>query len=175
MNRAALRYAKATLNLAKETNNMKEINSDMLLIGSTIDGSKELQDFLNNPISKADAKLQVMHGLFGGKINAITNDTIRLLVRNKRLNLLPFVSKQYTILFDKSQGVEIAKVTTAIALTDDLKAKVLAKVKELTSKDAVLENSIDASIIGGFILQVGDKQYDASISGKLESLQRNFK
>jgi len=175
MNRAALRYAKATLNLAKEANNMKEINNDMLLIGSTIDGSKELQDFLNNPISKADAKLQVMHGLFEGKINAITNDMIRLLIRNRRLNLLSFVSKQYTLLFDKSQGVEVAKVTTAIALNDDLKAKVLAKVKELTSKDAVLENSIDASIIGGFILQVGDKQYDASISGKLESLQKNFK
>ena len=175
MNRAALRYAKATLNLAKEANNMKEINNDMLLIGSTIDGSKELQDFLNNPISKADAKLRVMHGLFEGKINAITNDMIRLLVRNKRLNLLSFVSKQYTLLFDKSQGVEVAKVTTAIALNDDLKVKILAKIKELTSKEAVLENSIDASIIGGFILQVGDKQYDASISGKLESLQKNFK
>ena len=175
MNRAALRYAKATLNLAKEANNTKEINNDMLLIGSTIDGSKELQDFLNNPISKADAKLQVMHGLFEGKINAITNDMIRLLIRNRRLNLLSFVSKQYTLLFDKSQGVEVAKVTTAIALNDDLKVKILAKIKELTSKEAVLENSIDASIIGGFILQVGDKQYDASISGKLESLQKNFK
>ena len=174
MNRAALRYAKAALNLAKEANNIKEINNDMLLISSTINGSKELQAFLNNPISKANDKLNVINGLFGDKINSITNGIIKLLVRNKRLNLLPFVAKQYEILFDKEQGVDVAKVTTAIPLTDDLKKKVLNKVKELTKKEAVLENIIDDSIIGGFILQIGDKQYDASISSKLANLQRNF-
>ena len=174
MNRAALRYAKATLNLAKESDNTKEVNNDMLLIASTIQDSKELQDFLNNPISKADVKQKVITSLFGEKISTITNDIIRLLIRNKRLNLLPFVAKQYNLLFDKSQGIEIAKVTTAVPLTEALKAKVLAKVKELTSQDAVLENTIDTSIIGGFILQIGDKQYDASVSGKLENLQRNL-
>ena len=174
MNRAALRYAKAALNLAKEANNTKEINNDMLLISSTIDGSKELQAFLNNPTSNSDDKLKVINSLFGDKINSITNGIIKLLVRNKRLNLLPFVAKQYEILFDKEQGVDVAKVTTAIPLTDDLKKKVLNKVKELTKKEAVLENIIDDSIIGGFILQIGDKQYDASISSKLANLQRNF-
>lgn len=174
MNRAALRYAKAALNLAKEANNTSEINKDMILISSTISGSKELQAFLNNPISKSDDKLKVINGLFGGKINSITNGIIKLLVNNKRLNLLPFVAKQFNILFDKLQGVDVAKVTTAVPLTDDLKAKVLAKVKSVTNKEAVLENIIDESIIGGFILQIGDKQYDASISGKLGNLRRNF-
>ncbi len=174
MNRAALRYAKAALNLAKEAKNTKEINDDMLLISSTIDGSTELQDFLNNPISKATDKLNVINGLFKGKINTITNGIIKLLVANKRLNLLPYVAKQYSLLFDKEQGVDVAKVVSAIPLTDDLKAKVLAKVKALTNKDAVLENIVDESIIGGFILQIGDKQYDASISGKLGNLKRNF-
>jgi F-type H+-transporting ATPase subunit delta len=174
MNRAALRYAKAALNLAKEANNTKEINNDMLLISSTVDGSTELQAFLNNPISKSDDKLKVINGLFGDKINSITNGIIKLLVVNKRLNLLPFVAKQYAMLFDKEQGVDVAKVITAIPLTEELKTKVLAKVKAVTNKEAVLENIIDESIIGGFILQIGDKQYDASISGKLGNLRRNF-
>lgn len=174
MNRAALRYAKAALNLAKEANNIKEINNDMLLISSTVDGSKELQAFLKNPISKAEDKLKVINGLFGDKINSITNGIIKLLVSNKRLNLLSFVAKQYTMLFDKEQGVQIAKVTTAIPLTDALKTKVLAKVKAVTNKEATIENIIDENIIGGFILQIGDKQYDASISGKLGNLRRNF-
>jgi len=174
MNRAALRYAKAALNLAKEANNTKEINNDMLLISSTVDGSKDLQAFLNNPISKSDDKLKVVNGLFGDKINSVTNGIIKLLVSNKRLNLLPFVAKQYNLLFDKEQGVDVAKVISAIPLTDDLKAKVLAKVKALTKKEAVLENIVDKSIIGGFILQIGDKQFDASISGKLGNLRKNF-
>ncbi len=174
MNRAALRYAKAILNLAKDANTTKEVNNDMLLISSTIDESKELKTFLDNPISKAETKINVLHRLFGSKINKTTNELFKLLAANKRLTLLPFVAKQYIQIFDKLQGVEIAKVTTAIPLTDDLKEKVLAKVKTLTNKEVSVENIVDESIIGGFILQIGDKQFDASISGKLNNLRRNF-
>ncbi|MEE9349905.1 MAG: ATP synthase F1 subunit delta [Flavobacteriaceae bacterium] len=174
MNRAALRYAKAVLNLAKDANNTAEVNNDMLLINNTIEGSKELHLFLNNPVSKTDAKMNVLTGLFSDKVNKTTNNLLQILVANKRVTLLPFVAKQYIQLFEKMKGVEVAKITTAIPLTDDLKNKVLVKVKELTNKEVSVENIIDESILGGFILQVGDKQFDASISGKLGNLKRNF-
>ncbi len=174
MNRAALRYAKAIINLAKDQKNTAEVNDDMLLIAQTISENEDLKTFLNNPVLKADVKLKVLNSLFSTKVNTITQGVIKILVTNKRLMLLPFVVKQYTLLFDKLQGVEVAKVTTAIAITDDLKSKVLTKVKELTNKDVTIENIVDESIIGGFILQVGDKQFDASIKGKLNSLRRNF-
>lgn len=174
MNRAALRYAKATLNLAKETNLAQEVNDNMLLIASTIKESSELQAFLNNPTLKSDAKMNVLTSLFGTKINTITNDVLKILVNNKRLDLLPFVAKQYNSIYSKMQGEEVAMVTSAIPLTDELKEKILVKVKELTNKQVTIENIVDESIIGGFILQVGDKQFDASISGKLNKLHRTF-
>ena len=65
-------------------------------------------------------------------------------------------------------------VTTAIPLTDDLKSKVLAKAKELTGKDVTIKNIVEASIIGGFILRIGDIQYNASIANKLNKLKREF-
>lgn len=174
MNRAALRYAKATLNLAVGQSKTDDINNDMLLIAQTINENDELKSFLNNPVLKTDAKLKVIDNLFGNKINSITQGVLKLLVSNKRLALLPFVAKQYTNLFDKLKGVEVAKVTTAIPLTDVLKDKVLAKVKELTNKEVSVKNIVDESIIGGFILQIGDKQFDASITGKLNNLRNNF-
>ncbi len=174
MNRAALRYAKAVINLAKDQKNTAEVNDNMLLIAQTISENEDLKTFLNNPVLKANAKIKVLDSLFSTKVNTITQGVIKILVSNKRLMLLPFVAKQYTLLFDKLQGVEIAKVTTAIPLTDDLKSKVLSKVKELTNKDVTVENIVDESIVGGFILQVGDKQFDASIKGKLNNLRRNF-
>lgn len=174
MNRAALRYAKATINLAEGQQKTTEVNKDMLLISQTINDSTELQSFLNSPISKADAKLQVINSIFKNQLDSITQDVLKLLVSNKRLTLLPFVAKQYINLFEKLQGVEIAKVTTAIPLSTDLESKILTKVKELTNKKVSLENIIDESIIGGFILQIGDKQFDASITGKLNNLRRNF-
>jgi len=175
MNRAALRYAKATLKLAISQSKTKDVNNDMLLISQTINENDVLQSFLNNPILKADAKLHVMHSLFDSKINSITQGVLKLLVANKRVALLPFVAKQYINLFDKLQGIETAKVTTAIPLTDTLKEKVLIKVKELTNKEVSVKNIVDPTIIGGFILQIGDKQFDASITGKLNDLRSNFK
>ena len=59
-------------------------------------------------------------------------------------------------------------------MTADLKSKVLVKVKELTGKEAEVENIIDESILGGFILRVGDIQYNASILNKLDKLKREF-
>ena len=72
------------------------------------------------------------------------------------------------------KGKDIAHVTTAVPLTADLEKKILAKVTELTGNKVSIENKIDESIIGGFVLRVGDLQYDASIANKLSSLKREF-
>ncbi|HFS68068.1 MAG TPA: ATP synthase F1 subunit delta [Flavobacteriia bacterium] len=174
MNRAALRYAKAALSLAKQQNKQEKINQDMQLIDQTISDSKELQSFLNDPTFKAEEKLKTINAVFGDKIDAVTKGIIKLLIQNKRLNLLPFVAKQYQNLYKKSQNVASAVVTSAVPLTNTLKDKILQKIKKETNKDVSLENVIDDTIIGGFVLQIGDKQIDASVSGKLNNLSRKF-
>ena len=71
-------------------------------------------------------------------------------------------------------GIEIAKVTTAIPMDAELEAKVLAKVATLSDKKITIENNVDPSIIGGFILRIGDKQYNASVANRLQVLKREF-
>ena len=112
--------------------------------------------------------------IFGDKISTISYKAIDLLIENKRLNILEIVAKKYKVLFDELKGIQLAKVTTAIPLTDVLKKQVLAKVKELTGKEATLQNIVNTDIIGGFILRVGDIQYDASVANKLQVLKRQF-
>jgi len=72
-------------------------------------------------------------------------------------------------------NVQVAKVTTAIALSPALETKIQAKVKELTGNEAEIQNIIDESIIGGFILRVGDIQYNGSVHAQLNNLKREFK
>ena len=72
------------------------------------------------------------------------------------------------------KGEEVAVVTTAVPLTAALEKKILAKVKELTGSKVSLENKIDESIVGGFVLRIGDLQYDASVANKLNTLKREF-
>ena len=172
--RAALRYAKATLNLAKEKGLAKEINNDMLLIDKTISENDDLLNLLKSPIIKSPVKKSILKELFGNKINSISLGVINLLIENKRLQLLPLVAIEYTIIYDFLQGVEIAQVTSAVPLTKGLETSILNKVKQMSGKDITLNNIIDPSIIGGFILRVGDKQFDSSISGQLNQLRSKF-
>jgi F-type H+-transporting ATPase subunit delta len=68
----------------------------------------------------------------------------------------------------------MALVTTAIPLTAELEAKVLAKIATFSNKTVIIQNSIDPTIIGGFILRMGDKQYNASVANRLQNLKREF-
>jgi len=172
--RAAIRYAKAVLLQANEANNADLVFEDMQSVHSTIQASSELQMVLNSPVINATDKQNALLAIFENQSDA-TKSLIKVLVENKRTNLLDGVSKNYIDLYNEAQGVKIAQVTTAVALTEELSAKVLSKVKELTGSDKVtIENTIDESIIGGFILRIGDLQYNASISNNLARIKREF-
>ncbi len=172
--RAAIRYAKAILSLSLDLKKADTINIDMQLIASTIEESNELQLVLNSPVIRSEAKKSALIAIFGKKIDKTSLDLIHLLVENKRLPLLPEAAKQYTILYNQHKGSQVAEVITAVPLTENLEEKILAKVEEITGKKVTIENSVDPSIIGGFILRVGDKQFDASILGKMNNLRRTF-
>lgn len=171
--RAAIRYAKAVLSLASDENTTDVVNSEMKLIANTISQNKELSDVLKSPVVNSSVKKSVLLEIFGDSSKSVLN-LIDILISNNRIDILSDVAQKYNQLFDASKGIELATVTTAVALTDDLKKKVLAKAKELTGKDIEVENIIDESIIGGFILRIRDIQYNASIANQLNKLKKEF-
>jgi F-type H+-transporting ATPase subunit delta len=174
MSRAAIRYAKAVLDLASERGNVQVVLNDMKSVKATLDLSKELRDVLNSPIINADHKRNALQVIF----EATSSDTKRLLVvlaDNGRTNLLGNVATSFIAEYNRIHKIEEATVTTAVGITEELEAKVLAKVLELTgSTDVKLTNTVDENIIGGFVLRVGDMQYNASIASQLGKLKREF-
>lgn len=173
-NRPALRYAKALLNLAKEKGVDEKVNNDMLLLIDTIEESKDFDQVLQSPVIKAADKLKVAQSLFEKHIDTVTLGLINLLAENKRLAILNTIAKQYRVLYDFHKSIDVAKVITAVPLTAELQEVVSAKVKELTGNESSLENEVDPSILGGFVLRVGDIQYDASILNSIKHLKNQF-
>jgi len=172
--RAALRYAKAVLNLAKDSNSQELVDNDMKLIVTTIAQNDELEVVLNSPVIKATDKMKVLKALFSDKLDTISLGLFNLLEENKRISMLESIAKQYSIIYDFNRNMLVAKVTTAVPLTKEIEAKVIAKIIGLTGEKANLENVINPNILGGFILRVGDVQYDASISNYLNELRKEF-
>ena len=171
--RAAIRYSKAVLSLAQEQNSAELVNEDMKLIAKTISDNDDLLQMLRSAVVKTDLKKAVLAKVFPN-ISALSSGLFDILISNKRLSILGNVAAKYNDLHDKSIGKEKATVTTAVPLTAELELKVLAKIKELTNKAVELENIVDESILGGFVLQIGDKQYNASIANQLNKLKREF-
>ncbi|WP_298340658.1 ATP synthase F1 subunit delta [uncultured Algibacter sp.] len=171
--RAAIRYAKALLSLASDQNSAEAVNKDMKLIAETIADNKELSDMLHSPVVSSSDKKAVVLEVFKTS-NKLTINLVDTLVDNNRINILGYVASKYNDLFEASKGVQIATVTTAVALSADLKKQVLAKAKELTGKKVEVENIIDESILGGFILRIGDVQYNASVANQLNKLKQEF-
>ena len=174
MSRAAIRYAKAILNKANENSTQSVVFGDMQSVYNTIENSRELQSVLQSPVIKANDKKEALLKIFSGQ-SETTHSLINILVENQRTSLLGDVAKSYVQLYNDEQGVKVATVITAVPLSSELEAKVMAKVKQLTGSEKVtLKNEIDPAIIGGFILRVGDIQYNASIANQLGNLKREF-
>ena len=171
--RAAIRYAKAVLSLASDNKVADKVNADMKQIASAIATNSDLNAMLQSTVVRSSDKLSVLKAVFGDANNATTN-LINTLITNKRIALLGDVANKYNHLYDALRDTQVAKVTTATPLTKDLEKKVLDKVKELTGKSTEIMNTVDESILGGFVLRVGDLQYDASIANKLNKLKREF-
>jgi F-type H+-transporting ATPase subunit delta len=172
--RASIRYAKAVLQQANEAKEAEVVFNDMQTVHDTIQSSTELQGVLGSPVINSTDKKNALLAIFD-KQSKTTKSLINVLVENQRTSLLGGVAKNYIDLYNEAQGVKVVEVTTAVSLTEALSEKVLAKVKELTGSDKVtLKSTIDESIIGGFILRIGDLQYNASIANNLAKIKREF-
>ena len=173
MSRAAIRYTKAIIEIATESNNTAAVNNDMKTIVSAIKENEELNDFLSNPIVSGQIKMNALNEIFPS-LQSETKGLFQLLLANKRFEILSAITVQFNKLFDLASGVEQAVVTTAVPLTAELEVLVKNKLKEFSSNTISITNVVDASIIGGFVLRIGDKQYNASVANKLQQLKREF-
>ncbi len=171
--RAAIRYSKAILDLANSKGVAEVVSDDMKTIATTINGNLELSTFIQNPTIKVEVKEKALLEVFAGS-NAVTKGLFHLLFENKRFEILGAIAVEYGKLSDLANGKELAQVTTAFPMDAALEAQVLAKIATLSDKKITLENIVDPAIIGGFILRIGDKQYNASVYNRLQVLKREF-
>jgi len=173
--KAASRYAKSLIDLSTEQNSLEEMKNDMVLFEQVVDSNSELEAILKNPIVPLDKKSGILNDIFGSKVHKITQSFLKLVVNKGRAGILFETSKQFIHQYNLIKGIVTAEVTSAIALTDDNRNEIVNLVKkELGANEVVVKEKVDEKLIGGFVLKVGDKQFDASVSSGLNKLKREF-
>ena len=171
--RADIRYAKAILSVATDYQTSEKIQLEMDEIAHTIASNAALNEALKSPVVKLSEKAAVLDKVFNSFSHELKS-LFQTLAQNKRIDLLEEISLQYKQLYDQLNNKEVATVTTAVPMTSAMEAKVMAKLKTLSSKKISLKKTVDETILGGFILRVGDQQYNASVSNQLNELKNKF-
>lgn len=172
--RVASRYAKALLSLAIEQNQLEEAFADMKAVSETCRESRDLVVVLRSPVIKPDKKQAIISGLFAGKLSKISDSFIEIVVRKKRGDLIQFIADEFVLLYKSHKRITTANVTSAVKLDEKLKNRILGLVRGESNEDVELVEKIDPSIIGGFIVRIGDKQVDSSLSRKISKLKTEF-
>ncbi|HRK53753.1 MAG TPA: ATP synthase F1 subunit delta [Cyclobacteriaceae bacterium] len=174
--RAASRYVRSLLGLAQEQGVLDEVHNDMQLINKTCNDNFELVSLLRSPIIKSDKKKAILYEIFEGRVHQLTLAIIDIITRKKREAILPSIAREFHNAYNDFKGIQKATITSAIALDTEIRKEIEDMVKKLSDKKTIeLDEKVDSSLIGGFILNIGDKQVDASISSKLKALKLMFK
>ncbi|CAN5150936.1 ATP synthase F1 subunit delta [soil metagenome] len=173
--RLASRYAKSLLDLSIEKGQLEEVFNDMKQVKQVIEASRELEVMLKNPIINAEKKQKVVEAIFGKNSNYITKAFLDLMVKKGREPYLWDIAKSFIALYNINKNITPVKLTTAVAFDKDFTDNLIAKLKTKTGiQNPQIKVAVDESLIGGFVLQYGDTLYDASVSRKLELLEKNF-
>jgi F-type H+-transporting ATPase subunit delta len=173
--KVAVRYARSILELARERGIAEQINNDMLLVINTVQSSRELAAVLHNPTIRGDKKLAILNQIFGTRVDALSLSFMQMIARKRREGYLPAIAKQYNTLYKQSKGVETVVVTTAAGLDDKLREEVYALIRKSTHAETIeLIEQVDKSLIGGFVLRLGDRQFDASIAKSLGKFSKEL-
>ncbi len=173
--RAASRYIRSLLELSIEQGAVEQVHTDLLTFSKVAEGSRALKLMLRNPIIKHDTKRAILAKIFKGKVHSLTMAIFDILTRKNREPLLPEIARGFHHAYNEIKGIGEATVTTAVPLDPSLRKDIEKLVKKYSDKKEVdLIEKVDPSMIGGFVLNIGDRQIDASISSKLKTLQVQF-
>ena len=168
-------YADALFELSIEENILEEIMEQTQSLAEILSQNADFLKLLNAPTVTKEEKVTIADTVFSGKINKHLLNFIKVMIQRKDTAEIRASFAEFETLYNKHNNIEKAVATTAVPMTDRLKAKLVDKLQSLTGKKIVLTNKVDPSCLGGVILQFSDMQFNDSISGKLETLKNQLK
>jgi F-type H+-transporting ATPase subunit delta len=170
----ASRYAKSLIDLAQEQNLVEVIKDDMDLFAHTLKANPQLNAVLGNPIVSHIKKIRILDEVFSNKVNRVTIAFFKLMVNKSRGEVLYATATEFVNLYNIKNHITKATVISATALSDANKQTLTEEVQKAVGGKVILSTKTDPSLIGGFVLTVGDRQVDTSIAASLKKLKKEF-
>jgi F-type H+-transporting ATPase subunit delta len=168
----AKRYAKALVALAKEHGRLAETGAQLTRLAQLIDDTPELKSLLYNPCISRRFKDDLLADLSQQLgIGAIELNFVRMLLEKGRLPQMPDIVALYEVLAEEAQNRLRVRVRSAFPLSPALQEEVRQRFTQYTSKEIVIDQELDPSLIGGMVAQMGSLVLDGSIRNELHRIK----
>ena len=170
----SIRYAKALMMAGDDNHCQDVLKDDMELIRATISENPIFRQMVDNPVIKPPQKRKVMADLLEKRVHPLTLSFISLIIRNRREFILADVARNFIDLYEKSKGIKRALIVSPSGMDDTSKKQLQQQLNVLFKADVKMTAETNPDLIGGFILRVGDQQYDASLSSALQRMRKTL-
>ena len=169
------RYAKAYIDLALERGNLEQSVEAVRSVMARMESDEKLAGMLNSPLVSRQDKAAGFAGAMGDTIPQQMKDFADLVMDKGRSSIFSEILEQVIAQNDALQGVLHTGVATAVPLSVEQEKQVVEKVKAFSgAKTVVLHTSVDASLLGGMKITVGDKVWDDTVAGRLEEIKKTL-
>jgi len=172
-NKIAVRYAKALLDIAQEQHKIDEVAADMNYLKKVNKEAVDFQILLKSPVVNSQKKIEIFNALFGS-FNNVSLMFIELITKNRREGLLAEIADAFEDQLNVLRGIVPVKIISASKLDDGLRKEIIKKIEANVNGTPKIVEEVNPEIIGGFIIKIDDKQFDASISRQLNNLKQRL-
>lgn len=169
------RYAKSLLDLAREQDKLETILGDVESFKGAIN-NRDFYLMLKSPIINTTKKRNIIKAIFEGKLDKMTMAFTNIVLTKGREQYLPEICEEFVNQYRRLKNITSATVISAAPLKPETLDKIKDKIRsEMADGGTVeIETKVDTSLLGGFVIEIGDKLYDASVSTRLKKLKKEL-
>jgi len=167
----AVPYAKALFEFALERDAVESVYKDMQALTSLCKSNRDFLLMLKSPILKTEKKQKILIAVFKNSVSEITRGFLKIITAKRRESLLPDMAVAFVELYKDYKGI-LTTIVTAVPLTEDLRKEILKVMSTQAKGNVDLVEEIKEELIGGFVLQWKDMQYDASILNEVNKMRK---
>lgn len=167
----AEKYAQAIYQVAEEKGQLEAVETQLKNVAQTVADHCEMSTFLYHPRVPTQAKKNLLKSVFGQEVSVEVLHFLLLVADKRRENLLPDIIDQFILLANEARNIIVAEVKTALPLSEAAQTALKDKLKAVVGKNILLNEHVDASLIGGLTVQIGDKLIDGSVKRQLDVLK----
>ncbi len=173
---AAERYAQAAFELGLEAGALETLEADFAKLDAAFAASADLRAAAASPLVDPEEKTRALVAV-AEKIglSGLGRNLVGAVAKNRRAAALPLVSRAFRALLARHRGARQAEIISAAPLSEAERAAIVAGVEKAIGAKVEAEASVDESLIGGFIVRVGSRQFDSSLKSKLAGMKLALK